>query len=472
MDWASHPLSAKLQPMKAARLLLLVALAAAIVWVAWLCTTAWRRASSLPADAQLVGYLLPEPAELEPFIRRLAARVESREVYLNCGDALRVVPLRGLGFALDVDTTLERAARAPRANTAVQRLLRVLVGPPERLRAVEPACAFDQAVARETLERLAPLVKREAVSAALDFAHHRRIDDAPGRELDIDASLDAIEQTALIDDDLVPLQFRSIPSQVTSRELPAVDVTRVLSTFETSFAHRAGARAVNIRRGVELLDGFILAPHTVFSFNHVVGPREESRGFIDAPVIVNDELDKGVGGGICQVASTLHAAAVYAGLPVLERRSHSRPSGYAPLGLDATVIDGKVDLRLSNPYDEPLLIHAFLPTRTSVKVEILGRESQSKIEHNAQVIKRHPFLRRVVEKPEIPAGEIKRSQKGTYGYEIVSFVRSTDAAGAVTTRQYKSNYYPVPEVFWVSPGTPLASLPPLPEGAEGLEDPD
>jgi vancomycin resistance protein YoaR len=245
-----------------------------------------------------------------------------------------------------------------------------------------------------------------------------------------------------------------------------------LSQYETSFAHRAGARAVNIRRGAQLLDGYVLAPHATFSFNRVVGERLEARGFIDAPVIVNDEIDKGVGGGICQVASTLHAAAVYAGLPMLERRSHSRPSGYAPLGLDATVIDGKVDLRFSNPYDEPLLIHASLPTATTMRVEILGRDSEWQVEHAAQVIKRHSFLRRVVEKTGLAPGEFKRSQKGSYGYDIVSVVRYRDPSGTVTTHHYKSNYYPVPEVFWVSPGTQLDSLPPLPEGADGVEEHD
>jgi hypothetical protein len=115
------------------------------------------------------------------------------------------------------------------------------------------------------------------------------------------------------------------------------------------------------------------------------------------------------------------------------------------------------------------MIHAFLPTRSNIQVEILGRSPRDRIEHQAQVIKRYPFLRRIVEKAELPAGDFKRSQKGSYGYDIVSIVRLTHQDGSLSTRSYRSNYYPVPEVIWIGPGTPTTSLPPLPEGADGIE---
>jgi vancomycin resistance protein YoaR len=424
----------------------------------WLCTNLWSRAFTVPVDALLDQWALPAPSDLPAFVRWVARVHGAKNVYLDTGTEPLSVTLAQLGVVVNVEQTLDLVRQLPQRQTAWERVWRVLTGPPARLRVIDPAFAFDSNVARRTFERIAPQVNRDAIDARLDYAHHRRIEDEPGRELDVAATLEANDFMNTDDGDVITLRFRSIPARVSALELPAVNVARVLSDYATSFAHRAGARAVNIRRGAQLLDGFVLAPHATFSFNSVV--------------IINDEIDKGVGGGICQVASTLHAAAVYAGLPVLERRSHSRPSGYAPLGLDATVIDGKVDLRFSNPYDESLLIHAFLPTATSIRVEILGREPEWKVEHAAQVVKRHSFLRRVVEKTELAPGEFKRSQKGTYGYDIISVVRYTDPSGSVTTHQYKSNYYPVPEVFWVSPGTRPESLPPLPEGADGLEERD
>lgn len=456
--------------MRPGRALTLISVAGVCGLASWCCSELWQRASRLAIDAELGGWALPQASKLEPFVHWVAQATAMKAVYLDTAGEPLSVRLCDLGIALDIDGTLERARGVGELPSRWQRIRRVFTGPPRAPRVVEPVFEFDALQARRTLQRVASLVNRDPIDARLDYAHHRRVDDQPGRELDVEATLDEIRGKFPEESDIVELRFRAIPARVGAPELPAVDVTRVLSQYETSFAHRAGARAVNIRRGAQLLDGFILAPHATFSFNHVVGSRSESRGFVNAPVIVNDEIDKGVGGGICQVASTLHAAAVYAGLPMIERRSHSRASGYAPLGLDATVIEGKVDLRFSNPYDEPLLFHVFLPTASTLRVEILGREPRWQIEHDALVVKRYPFLRRVVDKPELAAGEFKRSQKGTYGWDILSVVRYTDASGATSTHQYKSTYYPVPEVFWVGSATPLGSLPPLPEGAEGIED--
>jgi vancomycin resistance protein YoaR len=189
-------------------------------------------------------------------------------------------------------------------------------------------------------------------------------------------------------------------------------------------------------------------------------------------VIVNDEMEPGVGGGVCQVATTLHAAAVLGLLQIKERRSHSRPSGYAPLGLDATVIDGKVDLKLTNPYQTALMVRAYLPSRYILRVELLGREPPGKVKHVYAVTERHDFVRRVASKPFLEPGEHKRHQKGTFGYDVVSIVSVEYSDGATSKTSYKSKYYPVPEVLWVAEGTNLSELPELPEGATHTEHVD
>jgi vancomycin resistance protein YoaR len=262
---------------------------------------------------------------------------------------------------------------------------------------------------------------------------------------------------------------RPVPARVTSDMLRAVDVSRVLSSYDTDFTHHAGPRAINIATAARYLNGTVVAPGEVFSFNKTVGARTVQRGFTFAPVIVADELEPGVGGGVCQVASTLHAAAVFGGFDVIQRRSHSRPSGYTPLGLDATVIDGELDLKLRNPYDSPLIIHAFLPTRTTLRIELLGRDPPGKVEHFAEVKEKHEFMRRIVVEPGFEPNQSKRHQKGIWGYDVLSTVRTTYPDGERRFHSYTSTYYPVPEVYWVGPGTDPSALPALPEGAQGVE---
>jgi vancomycin resistance protein YoaR len=306
------------------------------------------------------------------------------------------------------------------------------------------------------------------VDAALDVRGYRRIDDAPGRELDVEATLRRLASLSKTET-VLTLAFRELAPTIRSVDLPPVDVALELSSFETDFRKKAGRRALNIRRAAELLDGYLLSPGATFSFNAVVGERTEERGFTWAPVIVNDEMEPGLGGGVCQVASTLHAAAVYGNLEILERRSHSRPSGYAPLGLDAAVIYGEVDLQFRNPYPVTLMIEAFFPSPYVIRIELRGMRPEATVDHKYAVLEKHDFMRRIVQTPALAAGEFERVQKGNYGYDVLSTIKAQLPDGTETARRYHSTYYPVPEVLHVGPGTLAQALPDLPEGAVGVE---
>jgi vancomycin resistance protein YoaR len=333
--------------------------------------------------------------------------------------------------------------------------------------------SYDEPRLREVLARISSVVNRDARDAALLIDEHRVVESRPGRKVSIDATVARFEAQAEREDDSLPshpvdLVFERLEPRIREEHLAPVDVTRVLASYETSFRGKAGPRGVNIRTAGRYLDGAVILPGEVLSFNEQVGRRIHGRGFVDAPVIVNDEMELDVGGGVCQVATTLHAAAVYGNLEVVRRRSHSRPSGYAPLGLDATVIDGKVDLRLRNPYDEPLLVHVSFPAPYLIRVELLGAAPRAKVEHAYAVTAQEPFARRVWHREELAPGTLEQKQKGSPGMDVVSVLRILHEDGRTERRSYASKYYPVPEVFWVSEAGAGAQLPELPEGASAL----
>jgi len=391
-----------------------------------------------------------------------------REVYLAAPDDYVQTTLGRLGVELDVAETMRRVLEYSQEGSIGTRAFRA-----ERARRgeveIEPAWSFDPARAKSELERLAPRVRTEPVDARLDLIGHLRIDDQPGRVLDLDASLKSIGEGERRELAVFEIRTRPIRAQVTSEMLLTIDVTKVLSSFETKFAGNGRGRSRNIERAAELLNGTVIAPGQTISFNQIVGPRRIERGFAYAPEIVNDEMETGVGGGVCQVATTVHAASVYGELDVVQRRSHSRPSAYAPMGLDATVIYGEVDLKLKNPYDTPLMLHAFLPQRNLLRVEFLGRDAPGEVEHLYAVVKSEDFFRRVVSKPELEQGKHVRKQKGIRGYDVVSVVQLKLPDGSVRKHQYYSKYYPVPEVFWVGPGVDPGELGALPAGANYTE---
>ncbi len=434
----------------------------AFIWKHHHVSRQWREVSLMGREAPWAE------AALDTWLSQRAAQFAAREVFLSAGDEEVPVSFCELGLSLDLTAAKRHIVEATPADDA-GRQLRRLLGPARELLEVPVPTAFDATLARTRLEALAPALARDAVDARLDVAAHQVIHDRAGRRLDVDASLETIRSASLEAPLRVPLSFQQVPARVRREDLPPVDVSRVLSSYETSFRRKAGARAINIKRAAELLDGTIIAPGETLSFNATVGRRTHARGFVDAPVIVRDEMERGVGGGVCQVATTLHAAAVFGNLAIRQRRSHSRPSGYAPLGLDATVLDGKVDLRLGNPYEHALMVHAYLPSRYVIRVELLGADAPGRVEHHYTVLERHDYYRRIVRKEDLSPGAIERAQKGSYGYETLSRVVLHRPDGSVTRHRYRSKYYPVPEVFWVAPGVPYDELPPLPDGATHVE---
>jgi len=124
-------------------------------------------------------------------------------------------------------------------------------------------------------------------------------------------------------------------------------------------------RTRNIELALSKINGYVIDPDEVFSFNSTMGPRSARRGYLPAPVLFHDKRSIQIGGGICQISSTLYNAALLADLEIIERHRHSSPITYLPLGLDATVSYHYKDLKFKNTHPFPIMI------MTSVSEEIM-----------------------------------------------------------------------------------------------------
>lgn len=131
-----------------------------------------------------------------------------------------------------------------------------------------------------------------------------------------------------------------------------------LGRYVTSFNPRNKKRTTNIQLATKAINNHVVFPGETFSFNRVVGKRTASKGYLRAPVIVKGEFSEDIGGGICQVSSTLYNAVDNAGMKVVERFSHSRKVPYIPPGRDATVSWYGPDFEFKNTYNQPVLIRA------------------------------------------------------------------------------------------------------------------
>lgn len=117
-------------------------------------------------------------------------------------------------------------------------------------------------------------------------------------------------------------------------------------------------RAINVQVAASRINDVVLQPGDGFSFSNTILPRTSANGYVPGPVIVGGRFVNGMGGGICQVSSTLYVAMVLAGLPATEHYNHSLPVEYAPRGLDATIARNSKDLKFVNTFAFPIVIKA------------------------------------------------------------------------------------------------------------------
>lgn len=173
-----------------------------------------------------------------------------------------------------------------------------------------------------------------------------------------------VEQVEAVDPDPV---VRTEPQDQQPKAADDVVIGHYQAISQSTDANRAE----NLRLAADAIDGVVIEPGETFSFNECVGDVEQDPRYRTASVIQGSETVDGAGGGICQVSTSLYIAALKADLEIVERHPHSVASDYAPIGLDATLVYGVMDLQIKNAGDAPVRIAASAIGQT-VEVSIIG----------------------------------------------------------------------------------------------------
>ena len=191
-----------------------------------------------------------------------------------------------------------------------------------------------------------------------------------GRKLDEAKTIDLIKK-AKPGDTIEPVVIQIKPL-ITSVQLK--QKIKVIGYYRTFFHDFNKNRVNNIDIAADEIHGIIIKPGEEFSFNDALGQRSAEKGYKNAPIIIKtaegSKKSIGIGGGICQVSTTLYNAALNAGLQIIEKHSHSKKVPYAPEGKDATVSYGEKDLKIKNNRLYPIMIKAYTGKK-SITVEIV-----------------------------------------------------------------------------------------------------
>lgn len=209
----------------------------------------------------------------------------------------------------------------------------------------------------------------------------------------------------------------------------------IWSGFSTSFAGRSPEQRNNAALAGRYIDGSIIPPGGIFSFNELVGGRSRGKGYDSAPFLTSDGLlQETPGGGICQLASTIYNAGLLGGLEVVERHPHSRTVLHVPPGRDATIASWRKDLKLRNPFSHPLQI------RINSDDKRLTVSLRSPLEMDFSVV---IDTEQVPLEPLAVAGKALQGQKGGRGFSTATW-RLTRKDGVERKELLSEDVYPAP----------------------------
>jgi len=304
------------------------------------------------------------------------------------------------------------------------------------------------------LEEWSRILNIEPLNAMLDIDREEGLIVIPGREgrkVNIDGTFSALPQEwdnyDLIEADIV------IEAEKPLVDEKALESMGELASYSTWYNAADFNRSHNLVLACEAINGVAIPPDKVFSFNQTVGERIGAAGYRNALVIVNGKFEPGLGGGVCQVSSTLYNACLLAGMEIVERYNHGLAVAYVPLGRDATVVYGLQDFKFKNISSCPLYLRA---VARAGKLEInlygdTGFKQLIELSHVVDSVIDYQETREI--DPEMPTGEERIDHEGFPGYVVRSFRTFLDESGQILKQeQLARDYYkPLNKLVYTGP---------------------
>lgn len=238
----------------------------------------------------------------------------------------------------------------------------------------------------DVVDRIARDNHRIPVDAAVTFSRYgfAYTGEKHGEKVDRTELSSRIRDALITGQSYVEIPFVEEKASVTKAEL--LSYTKKLASFTTSFDASQENRSKNIALSARRIDGTTLAPGEVFSFNDTVGARSKQNGFLEATVISEGVFVKGVGGGVCQVSTTLYNAVLLSGLTVVESRAHSLSVSYVLPSFDA-MVSSSSDFQFRNDFSYPVYV-SVKTGEGRVTATVYGKETGLEYKRVSKVLKR------------------------------------------------------------------------------------
>lgn len=387
------------------------------------------------------------PAEAQASLEQaVAARNEELSITLVFSDREEILPAETIGINADAQTAMKNAMLVGRSGSIQQRKADIQEAA-QSGKSIEIGYHFDEEEVRQKVREYAKTIPAEPTEEEVTFRP-----DLPERFLFSDRKdgviLDEEEFVERVMAEVTNHTFGRVevpgtPVEATGEKTQTRENTVLIAKFSTSFAKgsNAGANRVhNIKVATEKLNGTIVQPGETASVNEIIGPRTSSKIWRAAPAINDGVSVNELGGGVCQVSSTLFNAVARADLEIVEWVHHSWPSNYVDIGCDATISTGGPDFKFKNNTEWPIYIVGITDTeKKTVTFEIWGRPLP-----NGQTIDIVGVRTATVPHPTTPiyTTDPEKVRKGRDGQRSQTYKVYKDANGKEIKRVLiHSNYY-------------------------------
>ena len=385
----------------------------------------------------------------------------------------RIEP-ENIDYCIDVEATADAAWRFGREGAWWTRLKNIHQAQTEGW-SIPLKVKYNENKLDSILAQLQDTVNRPPRNATLSLKTGGIIAEEEGRQLELPTLKNWIEtELNQMDGGSIVLPVAPIRPEITAKELAENGIKELVAMYTTVFNPEDANRTINVKLSAQKINGKLIYPGQTFSYNDTVGPREKEQGFKEAMEIINGEFVPGIGGGVCQVSSTLYNAVILAGLQVVERTNHSKPLSYVPVGRDATVVYNTLDFKFVNDSPAPVMIMAET-IGDKLNIGIFGQRALDK---NIDIViaSQRAIQPAIVKKadPALAPGEKKIEKPGKPGYDVVVMRIIRDNSGRELKREVLSRDKYAPDNTVVRTGPepspvqsetrPTAEKPILPSG--------
>ena len=297
------------------------------------------------------------------------------------------------------------------------------------------------------LEKIHSDIYKEPKDAYFEKEPFKVYSDIEGVDFDIEIAKNTIAKNPNKKEYIIELKYKS--PKVKIKDLNINIFKDKLGTFSTKYSESNEDRTTNLKLAANKIDGIILGPGEEFSYNQIVGERSIAAGYKEAKIYQGGEIIDGLGGGICQISSTLYNATVFANLQITQRFNHQFVTSYVPAGRDATVAYGVKDFRFVNNRTYPIKINVSVSAGIA-KVDIYGiaEDNDYMVDIEVEVISNIDYETKETIDKSLPSGTEQIKQRGANGV-IVEAYKILKKNGITVSKELlsKDTYKPLDRVI-------------------------